>query len=192
MTCLAFILVCDDNKPCFPLFLHLCLCLVCACSITWFMPSCVISICWLHPCFFVCLEYACLLAYLVYVTKPCFKIWIRVGSHLSIYTKSRDPLLGALLIDNCVILNSIQWIYGHHPNLHMWRLSIYACLFVCLFVSMLSPLCLSISMFPFIFLLAYLHVYLSLFFCLVFLFVCLHVVDGACTLLPKGEQNGID
>ena len=179
MTCLAFILVCDDNKPCFPLFLHLCLCLVCACSITWFMPSCVISICWLHPCFFVCLDYACLLAYLVYVTKPCFKIWIRVGSHLSIYTKSRDPLLGALLIDNWVILNSIQWIYGHHPNLHMWRLSIYACLFVCLLACFLLFVCLLACFHLFFCLLTCMSISLCFFALCSCLFVCMWWMEHA-------------
>ena len=140
-------------------------------------------------CTLACL-FVCLLAYLVYVTKPCFKIWIHVGSHLSIYTKSRDPLLGALLIDKCVVLNSIQWIYRHRPNLHLWRLSIYASLFVCLIACFLLFVCLLACFHLFFCLLT--CVSISLFFCLVFLFVCLHVVDGACTLLPKGKQNGID
>ena len=186
MTCLAFILVCDDNKPCFPLFLHLCLCLVLlVASLASFHHVWSLYV----DCTLACL-FVCLLAYLVYVTKPCFMIWIHVGSHLSIYTKSWDPLLGALLIDKCVILNSIQWIYRHHPNLHLWRLFVYASLFVCLIACFLLFVCLLACFHLFFCLLT--CVSISLFFCLAFLFVCLHVVDGACTLLPKGKQNGID
>ena len=105
-------------------------------------------------------------------------IGVRAGSYPFIYTKPHDPLLIDLLVGTCAVHNSIQWIYGHNPNLHLLHMSL------CLFVSMIPP-----------YLFACLHVFISWLFgfcracllCLVFLFVCLHVADGTCTLLPRGK-----
>ena len=102
MTWLAFILVCVDN-----MFLPL-LCLI-PCLLYALLCDLYVLVAPLHACF---LAYTCI-CLLVCITKHCSKIWFRVGSHWLLYTKSRDPLLEALLVGTCVIHNSIQWIYGH-------------------------------------------------------------------------------
>ena len=152
MTCFTIILVCDDNM----IFLLL-IALLAQCQ------SCMISICWLHPCMLVCLVYAvtclfvcvtshalgqgivhpCMLVCLVYAFTCLFVCVISHALGQGIvqvctrpYTRNLKPLLGALLASSCVVRTSIQWIYWHNPNLHLLRISPYISLrlFVCLFL----------------------------------------------------------
>ena len=95
-------------------------------------------------------------------------IGVRAGSYPFIYTKPHDPLLIDLLVGTCAVHNSIQWIYGHNPNLHLLHMSL------CLFVSMIPP-----------YLFACLHVFISWFvwflssmFALFGVLVCLFACGG--------------
>ena len=172
ITCLTFILVCDNNMLCFSMFSHLFLCLVCAYSIVCFVEF-VYDFNTLVAPFLFCLYYTCWLFFCM-CHKSCSRIGFRAGSHPSTCTKPQDPLLGVLLVGTCFVHNSIQWIYKHNPYIcYIWvymSLCLFACFyfFVCLFVC---------------------FAYISLF---GVLFVCVAYGGWSIFLLPRGKKKDIN
>ena len=120
MTYFTIILVCDDNMI---FLLHIALLAQC--------QSCMISVCWLHPCMLVCLVYAFTCLFVCVTSHALGQGIVQVCTHP--YTRNLKPLLGALLAGTCVVRNSIQWIYRHNPNLHLF-IWVHTYLFVYLFV----------------------------------------------------------